>query len=281
MKRLSQPARRPGAAPSLQPSSSSFSFPSARRHAGAAVAALAMLGAAPAMADVISFDDLAPGAYGSGSSLQAAGYNLLFLPDPTSGAYGWSSGVGAILDGSTAASCDITACPSGASGNYLAILNDGGLHFSRPDQVGFHLSGFDYAFVAPVTGLPDMSWGRLQLSGTLLNGQVVTTSLDFPGQDSNGNYQFQSASLLGSFSSQTFKGLTINACVFNDFNVCVNSLDSPAFNQAQFALDNITISAVPEPSTWLLLLAGLGGIGLLSRRRSAAAPVQGGRHEAA
>ncbi len=53
---------------------------------------------------------------------------------------------------------------------------------------------------------------------------------------------------------------------------------SPAFNQGQFALDNINISAVPEPSTYMLMLAGLGAIGMLSRRRAgkfAASTVQG------
>jgi hypothetical protein len=32
--------------------------------------------------------------------------------------------VGAILDGRVTSSCDIAACPQGATGNYLAILND-------------------------------------------------------------------------------------------------------------------------------------------------------------
>jgi hypothetical protein len=49
---------------------------------------------------------------------------------------------------------------------------------------------------------------------------------------------------------------------------CVNSLDQPAYNLAQFALDNIdaTVSAVPEPATWMALLAGLGVLGAAARR---------------
>ncbi|MEG2033682.1 MAG: NF038120 family PEP-CTERM protein, partial [Janthinobacterium sp.] len=166
----------------------------------------------------------------------------------------------------------------GQSGNYLAILNDGGVNFSRADRQAFSLAGFDYSFIAPVSGLPDMQWGELQLFGTLSNGQVISTSLAFPGQGSDGNYHFQSASLLGGFGNYAFTGLTFSACIFNDTGACSNSLDFPAFNQGQFALDNINISAVPEPSTYMLLLAGLGAIGMVARRRagkSAAFAVQG------
>ncbi|WP_180977571.1 NF038120 family PEP-CTERM protein [Janthinobacterium sp. ROICE36] len=244
----------------------------------AALATVSVLASAPAMAGVLSFDTLRPDIYESGQTLNTSSYNLLFLADPTTAAGGGVSGVGAILDGRVGSSCDIAACPQGATGNYLAILNDGGVNFSRSDHQAFTLAGFDYSFIAPVSGLPNMQWGQLQLSGTLGNGQVINTSLAFPGQGSDGNYHFQSASLLSGFSNYAFTGLTFNACIFNDTGACSNSLDFPAFNQGQFALDNINISAVPEPSTYMLMLAGLGAIGMLSRRRTgkfAASTVQG------
>ena len=234
----------------------------------AALATLSVLASAPAFADVLSFDSLRPDIYESGQTLNTSSYNLLFLADPTTAAGGGVSGVGAILDGRVGSSCDIAACPQGATGNYLAILNDGGVNFARADHQAFTLAGFDYSFIAPVSGLPNQNWGQLQLSGTLSDGQVISTSLAFPGQGSNGNYYFQSASLLSGFSNYAFTGLTFNACIFNDTGVCSNSIDFPAFNQGQFALDNINVSAVPEPSTYMLMLAGLGAIGMLSRRRT-------------
>lgn len=231
------------------------------------VAALILFGAAPAMAALIHFDDIAPDIYSSGDVLQTSGYTFLFLADPTSAANGWSSGVGALLDGGADSSCDILACPSGASGNYLAILNDGGLKLSHAP--GFTLAGFDYSFIAPVAGGIDQNWGQLQLSGLLRDGSMMTATLDFPGQGSDGNYHFQHALLPAAFGSQVFVNLTFNACIFNALGLCSNTLAFPAFNQAQFGLDNISINAVAEPPTSMLMLAGLCAIGMLSRRRQA------------
>ncbi len=52
----------------------------------------------------------------------------------------------------------------------------------------------------------------------------------------------------------------------------------PSIRPHSIALDNLSVSAVPEPSTYMLMLAGLGAIGMLARRRSgkfAAVTVQG------
>ena len=38
--------------------------------------------------------------------------------------------------------------------------------------------------------------------------------------------------------------------------------------------DGLTIRAVPEPATWLLLLGGFAGIGAMTRRRRAQAKVR-------
>lgn len=231
------------------------------------VAALILFCTVPVMAAVIHFDDIAPDIYSSGDVLQSASYQFLFLADPTSAANGWSSGVGALLDGSVDSSCDILACPSGASGNYLAILNDGGVTLSHAR--GFTLAGFDYSFIAPVAGGIDQNWGQLQLSGLLRDGSMMTVSLDFPTQGSDGNYHFQPALLPAAFGRQVFLDLSFNACIFNAAGICSNTLAFPAFNQAQFGLDNISINAVVEPSTSMLMLAGLAAIGMLSRRRQA------------
>jgi hypothetical protein len=236
--------------------------------------ALALLCAAPAMASPVTFQSFAPATYESPTTLIADNVNLQLLDSP----FGASQGM--IVDADNPFSCDLLACPSGGQGNYLAIFNDGGVNISLGGDLHFRLTGLDFAFIAPLPGQPDFNYGQLQLAGMLADGSVLMTSLDFPGQDANGNFMFSSALLDASFRSSIFTGLTINACIFNADLACVNSLENPAFFQAQFALDNLDLAAVPEPASFLLVGLGLGALALTRRRSAKPAatafnPVQG------
>jgi hypothetical protein len=230
--------------------------------------AAAALCCAPAYAATINFESLDPSANMSGETLTESGYNLLLVNGPVAAEFGFESGVGAVLDSADPFSCDITGCPSGATGKYLAILNDGAVTLtSNGSSHWFQLSGMDFAFVSPAPVL-DGDYGRIVLAGVNLAGDTVETMLAFPGQDAQGRFTFGASSLSAAFRSTVFTSLTISACLWDADGNCSNSFESPAFNQAQFALDNISVSDVPEPASFLLAGIGIAALGLSRRRAS-------------
>lgn len=238
---------------------------------GAAMSGLiaALFCAAPAFADVVNFETMAPSAHESGVTLSESGYSMLLVEGPVGAEFGMVSGTGTIIDSANPFSCDIIACPAGGTGNYLMVTNDGAVRFSHPGQLsGFTVTGFDFAFVAPAP-VPPGNYGQLRLAGVNWQGQAITANLNFPDQNANGSFLFGAADLDAAFRANVFSTLTISACLWDANNECSNSLASPAFNQAQFAIDNLNLTAVPEPTSMLLAALGLGALGL-SRRRIAA-----------
>lgn len=225
---------------------------------------------APASATIIDFSDLPPSAHPSGVTLSEDGFNMALVEGPVGAFYGVVSGTGTIADGTDPATCDVITCPAEADGNYLMVLNDGAVRFSRNTTAGgFRLTGLDLAFLAPVA-VPDGDYGMLRLSGIALDGTVSNTTLAFPGQNAANQFVFGNASLAPDFSRLTFRSLTIDACLYDADDNCTNSFEFPAQNQAQFAIDNLNFQEVPEPGS--LLLAGLGfGALVLQRRRQRAA----------
>lgn len=238
--------------------------------------ACALLGAAPALATTINFESLMPAAYDSGVTLNESGYNMLLIEGPVAAYYGGVGATGTVLDGSDPFFCTVAGCPVGNTTKFLGVLNDGAVNFTRNSELGFKIDRLDFGFIAPVAVAPG-DYGQLQLSGTTLDGTVFTTEYAFPGQNAAGSFTFGSAVLDPAFRALVFTSLTINACLFNNADVCVNSFDNPAENQAQFAIDNIQFADVPEPATFLLAGMGMAALGWSRRRNAprAAAAVKG------
>lgn len=233
--------------------------------AAAALGALALMSAAPAMADVINFESVGPNIYGGGETFTEAGYTLSVIDSPA-GAVGFA---GAVLDGADENACDVAVCPVGNTSFFYAGVNDGSLKVQRSDNALFRVSGLDYGFLAPIGGLDSFSYGQLTVVGTKSDGGILSFAYDFPVLNSAGASPFVSLSLLSDFGNANLSSLTIGSCLFDGNGGCFSVLPG-AENLGQFALDNLQVSAVPEPETYAMLGLGLGLVGWMSRRRSKA-----------
>ncbi|MYM70277.1 PEP-CTERM sorting domain-containing protein [Pseudoduganella sp. FT55W] len=232
-----------------------------KKTAALAIGALALMSAAPAMADTIDFESLESNTYDGLNTFDAGDYHFAVIDSPKYGPNG-TGFAGAIGNGNDPYLCAIAACPSGNTGMYYLGVNDGSVNISRGDSKTFSLGTIDYAFLAPVDNLPGYSYGQLTVTGITTGGGKVSYSFDFP-ELVGGNSPFLTVDLASKFGNAQFSSVTIGSCVFTATD-CVN----PSDNQAQFAFDNLTLAPVPEPQTYAMLGLGLAAMSLVSRRRA-------------
>ncbi|MTV37637.1 PEP-CTERM sorting domain-containing protein [Duganella radicis] len=232
-----------------------------KRMTAAALGAIALMSAAPAMADIIDFNSLDSNTFNGLDTFDSGAYHFLVIDSPASGPDG-TGFAGAIGNGGDPYLCAIAGCPSGNSSNFYLGVNDGSVNISRGDNKSFSLGRVDYAFLAPVDNLPGYSYGQLVVTGTTSGGGKVTYSFDFP-ELASGHSPFITADLSSRFGNTLFSNVTISSCIFDGAG-CVN----PSDNQAQFAFDNLTLAPVPEPSSYAMMGLGLAAISLVVRRRA-------------
>jgi hypothetical protein len=238
------------------------------------IGALAAL-AAPANAAVVTFDavqniatsQLNPGdtAYNTGDAFTEAGFTLRVGNSATADP-GEVGLVGALVDSDNAFACFLTACPVSSGSTYFAGLNDGTLNLTIAGAAGFRIDGLRYAFVAPVLGLTNGSYGQLVLTGITQAGSTISVASDLPGQDAAGRFTFDQFMVDPAFRNTTLTSLTLNACLFDGLGGCTSERFVTQ-NQAQFALDDLDLTVIPEPTSIALTLLGLAGLTSVSRRR--------------
>ncbi len=175
--------------------------------------------------------------------------------------------VGAILNGSDlAGSCAGLTCPSNNSTTFLAGLNDGLFAIGAVGDALFRFAGFDASFIgAAGAALPTVP-GLVRLQGITASGGSVTQTFNLGGPSSTGALSFRSYATTGAFATTLFQYVYMYGFACNAAGSC----SAFSTDQAQFAIDNINVTAVPEPSTWALMLGGLAAAAAV-RRRSAKA----------
>jgi MYXO-CTERM domain-containing protein len=165
-------------------------------------------------------------------------------------------------------SCIINYCPYNET-HFFAGLNGGGLTLQREDGAAFRLENFRYGFIGHDWEMENKVYGRLQLEITLADGSTVKMEQDMQEE----LVRLRTWDFSGQLGGKAITRLDISSCVFDGLGGCVN--DDSTLNVAQFALDDINVSAVPEPAGYATLLAGLAMLGAWRRRRAAVTSVGG------
>lgn len=231
----------------------------------ATILGAAALAALPsAQAALIDFDNVGTGTIGHNEYVQQAGFYLVGYsvdPDAQNGDL-----VGAVVSGD-ASTCVALQCPAHDS-HYYTALNDGVLEITRvqPQQT-FSIKSFDASFLGATPGAtyPAIS-GLLRVQGFFANGTSAYEDYALAGPGANG-FEFAHFNASASFSGKQF--ISVDFFGFS----CGADGNCIAFqsDKGQFAIDNITagVSAVPEPSSWLMMGLGLLGVAARARRRAA------------
>lgn len=208
-----------------------------------ALAVLTLTTGAQAASEVITFDGLGGGANNNNSG-------LILNADPG----GAALGVGGFDWTSTTAGNVQLLDETRATGNKaLSIASFMGAAGEPLGQwVGYLNSTSNVSFAAKTAGAAfnfdgASFWAKaattLTITGVLAAGGVVTDTVSLAAQSLN-NYVV---------ASSKFDGVTMIT-----------------FSSANTVFDNISVSAVPEPATYAMLLAGLGMMAAVARRRSRA-----------
>lgn len=145
-----------------------------------------------------------------------------------------------------------------------------GVNATAPFRVNFHYmgseSGFKDTFSAgSVSGSENNS--DHFAAPKLIGSAVFNSAGDFnPTFTSNGNALISTPGMdsFGIFLPGNLQGAYESTVVYFGFDDQINNIDD---NHDDFIV-RATISAIPEPTTWAMMIGGLGMIGLGVRRRA-------------
>jgi hypothetical protein len=155
---------------------------------------------------------------------------------------------GALYTGSVSG---VRAQPAGSTGGYAAV----GPGSTSPSAT-LDLSAFD--LIDTISFL----WGSVDTYNTI---ELLGTGLSFNGgsmgvMPATGDQTAANSNRLVTFTLTGADRANVTGIRFSS-------------TQAAFEFDNVNISAVPEPATWAMMLAGFGFVGASMRRRKQRATI--------
>jgi hypothetical protein len=145
----------------------------------------------------------------------------------------------------------ITAQPPGSKGNFLSVGTSG----NQNGPIEVNLTAMPAKYYGFLWGSPD---GYNHVA--FYNGDTLLKTLSGSDVFTNPN------------PANGFQGAFPNGQYFNAFADGNEQITRVVFRSAgnAFETDNHAVMAVPEPGTYAMLLAGLGAVGFIARRRKAA-----------
>jgi len=183
--------------------------------------------------------------------------------------------VGQWSKGSDPSSCLDGACPSGNSSSFLSVFDDGLVHVGKLSGTSVLFSSAQVAFLKASGDVAGTTGMYMAVEADRADGSYAVWAVPVTG---TGSFVSLTATVAGGLAGGQFLGGTgsllsgnVTDLFFYAYYCDPASGNCSAFktNKGQFAIDNIAldVSAVPEPSEWLLMAAGLGAIGTIARRR--------------
>lgn len=163
--------------------------------------------------------------------------------------------------------------PNGSNTSYAAGSYNGMLLI---DYLGFNLASLPSNVTSITSATLVMESGKVtnNLTYTLFGATQWVTQLETPGDQNAALYanlvKGVGTDFYGSFqvaknvsTSMTELMLALNAAAVSEINTTI--ADKGVFVVA----GQVSAASVPEPSTWVMLLAGFAGLGVVARRRAA------------
>ena len=137
-------------------------------------------------------------------------------------------------------------------------LNAGNTRFGRDDAVGSFVDTYNFTLAGT----------SYLISSTASSAAVGDQDLDFTSLVIKNDADVTLATYAGNLGTDEneFCSLTKTLLAAGNYRLIVSGINSAS--QASYSGNLAIAPAVPEPSTYALLLGGIGAIGLLVRRRS-------------